>query len=128
MHVQEDVPLWQVDGVLAGEYAPFPPSPLNEHGRQRLRDGVLGSEDVSGDQAPQRVGLQLVLRSGLAPKAPRLPREERPGSVECSPTRVDLLLRRGVFSFVVVLLSNFVRRTSVLRRHCLCTCGGSQVQ
>ena len=31
MHVQEDVPLWQVDGVLAGEYAPFPPSPLNEH-------------------------------------------------------------------------------------------------
>ena len=31
MHVQDDVPLWQVDGVLAGEYAPFPPSPLNEH-------------------------------------------------------------------------------------------------
>jgi hypothetical protein len=31
MHVQEDVPLWQVDGVLMGEYAPYPPSPLNEH-------------------------------------------------------------------------------------------------
>ena len=31
MHVQEDVPLWQVDGVLMGEYAPYPPNPTNEH-------------------------------------------------------------------------------------------------
>ena len=31
MHVQDDVPLWQVDGVLAGEYLPYPPNPTNEH-------------------------------------------------------------------------------------------------
>ena len=30
MHVQE-VPLWEVDGVLMGEYAPYPPNPTNEH-------------------------------------------------------------------------------------------------
>ena len=30
MEVQE-VPLWEVDGVLAGEYLPYPPNPTNEH-------------------------------------------------------------------------------------------------
>ena len=31
MHVQEDVELYRVDGVLMGEYAPYPPNPTNEH-------------------------------------------------------------------------------------------------
>jgi hypothetical protein len=30
MEVQE-VPLWEIDGVLMGEYAPYPPNPTNEH-------------------------------------------------------------------------------------------------
>ena len=31
MHVQPDVELYRVDGVLMGEYAPYPPNPTNEH-------------------------------------------------------------------------------------------------
>ena len=31
MHVQEDVELYRIDGVLMGEYAPYPPNPTNEH-------------------------------------------------------------------------------------------------
>ncbi len=30
MHVQEDVPLFRVDGYLMGHYAPYPPNPTNE--------------------------------------------------------------------------------------------------
>ena len=31
MEVQEDVELYRIDGVLMGEYAPYPPNPTNEH-------------------------------------------------------------------------------------------------
>ena len=31
MHVQEDVELYRIDGVLMGEYLPHPPNPTNEH-------------------------------------------------------------------------------------------------
>ena len=44
----------------------------------------------------------LVLRPGLAPKAPRLPRGECSGSVECSPTRVSRLLRGAAFLYLSI--------------------------
>ena len=31
MHVQEDVELYRIDGVLMGEYGPYPPNPTNGH-------------------------------------------------------------------------------------------------
>ena len=95
MHVQDDVPLWQVDGVLAGEYLPYPPNPTNEH--EMVCWDPKAYQEIKHHNESR---LQLVLRSGLVTQgsSPACQEGIVRVAVECLRTRVSRLVHAGAFS------------------------------